>query len=192
MMPMTKNKLGPFICISAVQKYIRRGMEKEAMEFAVEMIHSSKAYCTMLCNRLRVICHEDLDMMTQPHIFTFVDAACREACDRYKDGKLGEVRLMIGNCIRLMARAEKSREGCHFGASIGLREQFEGYVPEVPDFAYDVHTTQGKRKKRGLDHFLAEGALLIPKQKKKDPYEKEAIRLWRQKYDGKQADLLDE
>ena len=31
-------------CISALQKAIRRGLEREAMEFAVELMHTSKAF----------------------------------------------------------------------------------------------------------------------------------------------------
>jgi replication-associated recombination protein RarA len=53
-------------CISALQKAIRRGMEREAMEFAVELMHSGKAFHSMVCNRLGVICHEDLDTLAAP------------------------------------------------------------------------------------------------------------------------------
>ena len=57
----------------------------------------------------------------------------------------------------MMARAPKSRAGCHFAAAIGLREQLEGYVPAIPDFANDQHTI-GRKMGRGLDHFREEGA----------------------------------
>ena len=56
-------------------KRIRRGMESEAMEFAVELMHTSKAFHSMVCNRLEVICHEDLDTMAAPHVFPFVAAS---------------------------------------------------------------------------------------------------------------------
>jgi hypothetical protein len=56
--PTTKNGLPMFAALSALQKCIRRGMEREAMQFAVEMIHTSKAYHTMVCNRLEVISHD--------------------------------------------------------------------------------------------------------------------------------------
>ena len=50
-----------------MQKAIRRGIEREAMEFAVELMHTSKAFHSMVCNRLEVICHEDLDTLAAPH-----------------------------------------------------------------------------------------------------------------------------
>jgi hypothetical protein len=52
---------------------------------------------------------------------------------------------MIGNAIRMMCRAPKSRAGCHFGAAIGLRSLLEDYAPTVPDWAFDQHTLAGKK-----------------------------------------------
>ena len=60
-----------------MQKAIRRGMEKEAMEFAVELMHTSKAFHSMACNRLEVICHEDLDTLAAPWVVPFVSTAPR-------------------------------------------------------------------------------------------------------------------
>jgi hypothetical protein len=54
-LPLTLHGLDPFECASAMQKCIRRGMEREAMEFACEMLHSSKAYFTMVLNELMYI-----------------------------------------------------------------------------------------------------------------------------------------
>ena len=36
------------------------------MEFAVELMHTSKAFHSMVCNRLIVVCHEDLDTLAAP------------------------------------------------------------------------------------------------------------------------------
>ena len=58
MIPDTKSGLPAMACVSAMQKAIRGGMEREAMEFAVELMHTSKAFHSMVCNRLEVICHE--------------------------------------------------------------------------------------------------------------------------------------
>ena len=77
----------------------------------------------------------------------------------------------------MMARAPKSRAGCHFAAAIGLREQLEGYVPAIPDFANDQHII-GRKMGRGLDHFRVEGAQLIPPPTGDDPVVEEAYRLW--------------
>ncbi len=92
---------------------------------------------------------------------------------------------MVGNAIRMMARAPKSRAGCHFGAAIGLRSMLEDFAPEIPDYALDMHTMKGKAMGRGLDHFRQEGAKLVPPPTGDDPYEDEAYRLWALKQQGK-------
>jgi replication-associated recombination protein RarA len=163
-------------CASAMQKAIKRGMEREAMRFAVELMHTSKAYHSMVCNRLEVICHEDLDTLAAPHVFPFAAASLAASRDRYAKS-VGEARLMVGNAIRMMARAPKSRAGCHFAAAIGLRAQLEGFAPEIPDFALDMHTMK-KAMGRGLSHFRKEGAKLIPEPTEPDLYIEEAYRLW--------------
>ncbi len=163
-------------CVSAMQKAIRRRMEREAMEFAVELMHTSKAFHSMVC-KLEVICHEDLDTLAAPWVVPFVATALAQSRKRYSKS-IGEARLMIGNCIRMMARAPKSRAGCHFAAAIGLRSMLEGFAPEIPDWALDQHTMKGKAMGRGLDHFRKEGAKLIPQPTEPDPYEDEAYRLW--------------
>lgn len=179
--PPTKNGLPAMACVSAMQKYIRRGMEKEAMQHAVELMHTSKSFNSMVCNRLEVISHEDIDTLSQPWIVPFVRTACEQARDWWVADNPGKSRMAIGNAIRLMCRAAKSREGDHFQASIGLRAIYEKFVPEVPDFANDMHTLAGKAKGRGVDHFRQEGTKLIPPAKP-DPYEEEAYRLWRIKH----------
>ena len=155
--PDTVNGLNAMTCVSAMQKAIRRGMEQEAMQFAVELMHTSKNFHTMVCNRLEVICHEDLDTLAAPHVVPFVATALAQSRERYTKS-IGEARLMIGNCIRLMCRAPKSRAGCHFAAAIGLRSQLEDYVPAIPDFALDQHTLQGRAMGRGLEHFREQRA----------------------------------
>jgi replication-associated recombination protein RarA len=94
MIPDTKNGLPAMACVSAMQKAIRRGLEREAMEFACELMHTSKAFHAMVCNRLEVICHEDLDTLAAPHVFPFVAASLAASdggqCDP-RDVPLAEV-----------------------------------------------------------------------------------------------------
>jgi replication-associated recombination protein RarA len=185
MIPDTKNGLPAMASVSAMQKCIRRGMEREAMEFAVELIHTSKAFHSMVCKRLEIISHEDIDTQADPAIVPFVATAVAQAMKWYDAEKLGASRLAIGNAIRLMCRAAKSREGDHFAAAIGLRAQLEGFVPTIPDWANDQHTLAGRKLGRGLDHFRKEGARLIPPPTEPDPYEDEAYRLWALKQQGR-------
>jgi replication-associated recombination protein RarA len=140
-------------------------------------MHSGKAFHSMVCNRLEVICHENLDTLAAPHVFPFVAASLAASRERYSKS-IGEARLMVGNAIRAMCRSPKSRAGCHFAAAIGLRSMLEGYAPEIPDWALDMHTMKGKAMGRGLDHFREEGAKLIPEPTEPDPFIEEAYRLW--------------
>src|SRR3954469_21470995 len=137
MIPATKNGLPSMACVSAMQKCIRRGMEREAMEFAVELIDTSKGFHTMVCNRLEIISHEDIDTTADPTIVPFVKAACEQARTWYDEKKPGKSRMPIGNVIRLMCRAKKSREGDHFHIAVGLSSMIEGFVPTIPDWALD-------------------------------------------------------
>jgi replication-associated recombination protein RarA len=177
MIPPTKNGLPALGCISAMQKCIRRGMEREAMQFACELLHTSKNFHTMVCNRLEIISHEDIDTQADPRIVPFVKAAMDQARGWYDPEKIGKSRMAIGNAIRLMCRAHKSREGDHFHVAIGLASVLEGFVPEIPDWAHDMHTMEGKKRGRGLDHFRQEGALLDPAPEQPDRYEDEFYRL---------------
>jgi replication-associated recombination protein RarA len=161
-----------------MQKCIRRGMEREAMEFAVELLHTSKAFHSMVCKRLEIISHEDIDTQADPAIVPFVATAVAQAMRWYDAEKIGKSRLAIGNATRLMCRAAKSREGDHFAAAIGLRSMLEGFAPTIPDWALDQHTLAGRKLGRGLDHFRKEGAKLIPPPTEPDPFEDEAYRLW--------------
>src|SRR4029079_19809871 len=142
------------------------------MQFACELIHTSKAMHSMVCNRLEVICHEDLDTSAAPHVFPVVAGSLAASRERYSKS-IGEARLMVGNCIRIMCRAPKSRAGCHFAAAIGLRSMLEDFAPTIPDYALDMHTMKGKAMGRGLDHFRSEGPRLVPPPTGDDPYEDE-------------------
>ena len=121
---------------------------------------------------------------SQPWVVPFVATSLAQSKERYSS-KIGEARLMIGDCIRMMCRSPKSRAGCHFSAAVGLRSQLEGYVPAVPDFALDQHTLEGRKLKRGLTHFREDGARLIPEPTEPDLYIEEAYRLWQIKAQGK-------
>jgi len=175
--PKTVHGLNAFDCISAMQKCIRRGMEREAMEFACELGHTSKGFASMVANRLEIISHEDVGLAA-PDVIPLIRTCCEQARAWYQPDRLGKWRMPIGTAIRAMCRAKKSREGDHFQAAVGLHSELDGYAPEIPDWAYDQHTIKGRRMGRGLDHFRTESTRLRPTPKKPDPYEAEAYELW--------------
>jgi replication-associated recombination protein RarA len=147
-------------------------------------MHTGKLMHAMMLNRLEIIAHEDIDVIASPWIVPFVAAAVAQSKERYCK-HVGEARLIVGNIIRLLCRAPKSRAGCHFAAAIGLRSMLENFAPTIPDYALDMHTMKGKAMGRGLDHFRKEGARLTPPPTADDPYEDEAFRLWTIKQQGK-------
>lgn len=191
MIPRTVHGLDPFVCLSAMQKCIRRGMEREAMEFACELVNTSKAFCSMVANRLEVISHEDIDCMSQPQIVPFVYAAAQQAKALWTKEKPAKSRLPVGNAIRLMCRAEKSREGDHFNGVVGIPSEFFGAVPKIPDWAYDHHTKVGRKQGRGIEHFRTESAKLVPAPQRKDQYEDEFYE-WQRRRLNSAAGLLDD
>jgi len=181
MIPDTKNGLPAMGCVSALQKCIRRGLELDAMRFAVELHQTSKGFCTMVCNRLEVISHEDIDTTASPWIVPFVRTAVEQAKEWYDPARLGRSRMPIGNAIRMMARAPKSREGDHFQCAVGQAAELEGYIPTIPDWANDQHTLVGKRQGRGIEYFRLVSSILSPAPLVPDPYIDEAYRLWKLK-----------
>lgn len=176
--PPTIHGLNALYCISALQKFIRRGMEREAMEVAVELHLTSKNFASMVFNRLEVICHEDIDTLTQPWLVPFVATAMEQCRKWYDPDKLGRSRMPMGNAIRLMCRAQKSREGDHFQAAIGWRAVLTHYKPELPDWIHDQHTTIGRKAGRGVEYFRSISTQLIPTPPAKDRYEDEAYEMW--------------
>jgi replication-associated recombination protein RarA len=195
MIPNTRGGLPAMAVLSLLQKAIRRGQERQAMEAACELMSTSKPLFSMVCKRLQVVSHEDVDTIAQPHIVPFVKASVEQAQQWYDPIKIGASCMAIGNAIRRMCRAAKSREGDHFSIAVGLRSELEGYTPVVPDFASDMHTLKGKQMKRGLDHFRHEGAKLVPAPEKPDIYENEADEMLalRQKLKQQKArDLFDD
>jgi replication-associated recombination protein RarA len=180
--PKTHHGLPMMVCLSAIQKAIRRGKPETAMQFACELMHTSKAFFTAVCNRLEIISHEDVGI---PDAIQFTATCVEQAKRHYKPDAIGPARLMIGNAIRFLCESKKTRAGTHFAAAIGLENlDRELAVPIIPDYAFDVHTAEGRRMGRGIDHFLAEGAKLsnpIPSWKD-DRYEARAIGQWKKKY----------
>lgn len=180
-MPKTKNGLGPFECMSALQKFVRRSMEREAMEVAVEMAHSGGNFPKMLTNRMKVICHEDIGL-AEPGLIELVDRCVTQAHEAGWDkNKSGKFLMPIATAILAMCRAKKSREVCHFLIVHNQQHQLGEYVPnfdEHEEWIYDQHTGTGRKLGRGLEHFMEHGAKLIHTDGESpdmDPYEEEAF-----------------
>lgn len=171
--------------ISAMQKFVRRGMELDAGQAFFELSDTGAHHIAV--NRLKVIAHEDVGLGDAAACLLALRAI--DDCQAWYAKKNGAWRLAISNAILALCRAKKSRESDHYQAAV-RGANVAGRV-EIPDYALDKHTRRGKAKGRGLDHFRKEGTLLNPEHH--DHYEDAAYEAWESgKLDAQpeQAELL--
>jgi hypothetical protein len=168
----TKKGYDTYEVLSALQKTIRRGMEKEAMYFALELAESD--HWSILWDRLEVIVNEDIGL-ANPQLIVLI-ATLRDQSERSRKSRKKSWRLMLANAVLGLCRSAKSREADHFQCTVRLARDLEDLRLEVPDFAYDMHTSKGLELRRGLEFFREESTKLVPEHR--DDYEEEAYRLW--------------
>ncbi|MCC6602138.1 MAG: hypothetical protein IT327_02950 [Anaerolineae bacterium] len=170
---LTQNSYELSDVISALQKDIRRGNEENAMYWAYELIPQFEFY---LWRRLVVIANEDIGI-AEPTIFMTIAVLRDQFFEFRKDGRNGTARLILANAILTMCRAKKSRISDHFQRFM-MEEWQNGRKREIPDYALDKHTSRGRTMKRGVQHWLDEGCLLIPEGDVPDPYAQTAQEHW--------------
>jgi replication-associated recombination protein RarA len=170
---LTQNSYELSDVISALQKDIRRGNEENAMYWAYELIPQFEFY---LWRRLVVIANEDIGI-AEPTIFMTIAVLRDQFFEFRKDGRNGTARLILANAILTMCRAKKSRISDHFQRYM-MEEWQNGRKREIPDYALDKHTSRGRTMKRGVQHWLDEGCLLIPEGDVPDPYAETAQEHW--------------
>jgi len=172
--------------ISALQKCIRRGMEEEAMYFALEIGNEGKSGFGLLHSRLQVITYEDIGL-ADPTIVTTVSQALVDMKTMY-DKKKGDWEMVLAYIMLLICRSQKSRITDHFKILIKHKWKNPEKQYEIPDFALDMHTSQGnllgrsKGSLQGINHFIEEGEKLENENPEiTDIYQKPAQKLWKQK-----------
>lgn len=157
--------------VSALQKEIRRGNEREAMHWALELAHTDAG---TLWRRLIVITNEDIGL-AEPEIFSAFNAL-HDMWQKLVTAKSKDRYIVLANAIMLLARAPKSREADHF--KICALHWQKSNPPEIPDYALDKHTSRGRAKGRGDNHFFRKGAQLHePQSVLGDRYEEAAMNL---------------
>lgn len=153
----TINGYDLFEVISALQKCIRRGLEDDALFWAVELsISNYSEYCW---KRMLIISSEDVGL-AEPNISADINSLYQifNKLKSKNDDKHCPERLFLVHAIILLCRAKKSRFidwktvyvfGCH-------TSRFR----EIPDFALDKHTQRGKALGRKMKHFIEVGCVL--------------------------------
>ncbi|TDB66813.1 AAA family ATPase [Arundinibacter roseus] len=153
----TVNGYDFFEISSAMQKCIRRGLEEEALYWAVELYNSG--YSEYVWKRLRIMSSEDVGL-ANPSISSEIWAlySMFKEQAKKKEDKNEPQRLFMTHAIFILCRSRKSR--LIDWALIWAWMSHKIRRLDVPDFAYDKHNERGRMLKRGWGHFFREGAKL--------------------------------
>lgn len=143
---------------SALQKCIRRGLEEEAMFWALEMAESG--YGQYLWRRLMVIAAEDVGVADPQALILTTSAwvATKEATKSFSKPP-GMRTEFLGPTILYLCRSVKCREGDDF-AWLVMERRARGWKIEVPDFAVDDHTDRGRKMGRGREFWFSDASKL--------------------------------
>lgn len=150
--------------ISALQKEIRRGHAENACLLAYEMYLTSAELENYLWKRLLVISVEDVGLgdpqaAVQVHtLYQMHNTTGRGEGDRL---------LFAIHAVRYLCACQKDRSTDEM-VNWMKHEVDRGLLPEIPDYALDMHTAKGKEMGRGKRHFWEEGARLEPELPTRD------------------------
>jgi replication-associated recombination protein RarA len=160
----TKNGLEADLVISALQKCIRRGEEQLAVRMAYELYITSGFHEEKMWNRLLVISVEDIGFGNDnaPVFVKTMNELRKEFA--YGDG---DRPIFFIHAIRYLCRSKKERSSDHI-KNIVMKEFEGGYVPEIPDYAVDMHTIKGRAMGRDVFYFLEEASKVIPQWEEYD------------------------
>lgn len=174
----TRNNLAGDEVISALQKNIRRGNEKEACEFAYEMYITSPQFEEKMWRRLFAISVEDIGM-GNPNAPIMINSL-NQMRQTFQYNESDRAMFFI-HAIRFLCGSEKDRSS-DLLKNIVIKSFAMGYVPEIPDFALDKHTTRGKEMGRGSEQFLHEASKVIPQAEVDNDYKEQYEKIIK-KYD---------
>jgi replication-associated recombination protein RarA len=155
----SKHGISADLLISAMQKCIRRGQEDLAMRFAYELYITSQFHEEKLWNRLLVICVEDIGF-GDPNALVIV----KTLNDLRKEFPYldGDRPIFFLYAIRYLCRQKKERSTDQI-KNIIMMENAKGEIPEIPDYAIDMHTNKGRFELgRDVFYFLDEASKVIP------------------------------
>lgn len=104
----------------------------------------------------------------EPDLFTSAEVIDNLA-ELYRQINNQGKMLFVSHAILYLCRSAKNREVDHFIQHMNGKVR-EGWKPEVPDYAHDRHTMEGRRMKRGFKHFYDEGPADLENQKGDSQY----------------------
>lgn len=160
-----------FEVASALQKAIRRGIEDDAMFWAVELYESN--YQNYVWKRLIIMCSEDVGL-GEPSCIVQV-MALKQSYDYLRTMKdYGAMKLPFTQAVICLVRSRKSRYCDH--AITVYWKKVETEHRQFKDYVFDMHTRRGKAMGRDLRYFYTDSCLInnANKLKGEDQMEAEA------------------
>lgn len=143
--------------ISALQKEIRRGHTDNAVRLAFELLKTSPELEAKLWKRLMVISVEDVGM-GDPQAPVLVNSLF-EMHDRFSEGAMDRPLFAL-HAVRFLCECEKDRSSDEMINWIKMTD----HIPEIPDYAIDMHTKRGAEMGRDLTYFYQEGSKVAPEK----------------------------
>jgi len=144
---------------STLQKALRRGLEEEAMYWALEMAESG--YGAYLWRRLQVVAAEDIGLADPlALVITVAGWQATAECTKSFTKAPGMKTEFLGMVILYLCRSLKNRESDDFACYIMARRK-RGWRLEIPDYALDEHTDRGRRMGRGDEYWWTEGSRIV-------------------------------
>ncbi|MDR1795477.1 MAG: hypothetical protein LBR25_08800 [Erysipelotrichaceae bacterium] len=155
---VSRNGIAGEELISGLQKSIRRGKTEAAVDIAYEMYITSEQFEDKLWRRLLAISVEDVGFgNTDAPNYVYTLSRMRKEFP-YNDG---DRPMFFIQAIRYLCAQPKERStDCLKNLTIAKFE--EGFVPEIPDYAFDMHTSKGRAMGRDIVHFLEEASRVEP------------------------------
>lgn len=151
--------------ISALQKEIRRGHTENAALIAYEMMTTSAELEAYMWKRLLCISVEDVGFgnpQAASQVYTLF-----KMHEVYQRGE-GD-RLLFGiHAVRVLCLSQKDRSTDELVNWMHAVVEEGGRLPEIPDYALDMHTARGQQMGRDLDYFLAVGSQVEPELADRD------------------------
>jgi replication-associated recombination protein RarA len=161
----TENGLPADEVISALQKSIRRGLLDNAMLLGWEMYLTSPELEQKLWDRLAVIAVEDIGFGNRDAP-VLVETLYRnhQRFDRPSHDRF----LFAAHAIRVLATSTKDRTTDDMVNWTKHVIAFGERLPEIPDFAVDMHTGRGEAMGRDYLYFMTEASKVVPELADKD------------------------
>ncbi|HLV37027.1 MAG TPA: hypothetical protein VKY59_18020 [Spirillospora sp.] len=151
--------------ISALQKEIRRGHTENAALLAYEMLITSPELEAYLWHRLQVISVEDIgygNLQAPVLIETLYQMHQRIPRPR------GDRYLFAIHAVRVLCQSQKERGSDELLNWVAQAVDKQGILPEIPDYALDMHTRRGQEMGRDYAHFLKEASKVAPEVPDRD------------------------